>query len=70
MAAAIGGQLCVVGGGDINFNNLFSAEIYYPQTRKWKDINSMSNKRWGSAADSVGGQLCVVEGYGKNGNIL
>ena len=70
MAAAIGGQLCFVGGEDINFNNLLSAEIYDPQTSKWKDITSMSNKRWGCAANAVGGQLYVVEGYGKNGNIL
>ena len=57
---------CVLlGGGRHKLQQPFSEEIYDPQTRKWKDINSMTNKRWGCAADSVGGQLCVVEGYGK-----
>ena len=69
-AAAVEGQLCVVGEYDKNDNIISSEKIYDPQTRKWKDIPSMTNKWWNFVSAAIEGQLCVIGGYEKNDKLV
>ena len=61
-AAAVGGKLCVVGEYDKNDNIILSAELYYPQTKKWTDIAPMRTEQSGCVAATVRTQLSILGG--------
>ena len=63
-AAALGGEIVVVGGFTANGRNSTAAEAYAPRQNRWRDFPDLPTFVDHAAAASHRGRLYVVGGYG------